>query len=347
MDAKMAQFIEATTNVTRNYEELRDLMERPHVATERPELMFEDVSVGQPRPTVAMNFAGPNFNDQHANGYHVHNQGLHGNFPPPPYNHGGPHLIVGDMMGNIHTRGNPKVKELEIDRNEDMYSMHNSDLSAHVDDRKYRLLEERLKVLERQGVLGMDITNLGLILLPKYVCLFRGQEDANALFKDRLAKASLEWYTHLERTYIRNWRDLAEAFVKHYQYNINIAPKRTQLQSLTHGQNESFKEYAQKWHELAARVQPSLMERELVDMFMGTLQGPYHDRMVGRTSIDFSELVMAGERIEACPKMGKIQLANAGSFTSGVGKKPFSGYPKKKEGEPSVVYAQRGRGGPQ
>ncbi|KAI5418907.1 hypothetical protein KIW84_043217 [Lathyrus oleraceus] len=106
-------------------------MERPHVATERPELMFEDVSVGQPRPTVAMNFAGPNFNDQHANGYHVHNQGLHGNFPPPPYNHGGPHLIVGDMMGNIHTRGNPKVKELEIDRNEDMYSMHNSDLSAH------------------------------------------------------------------------------------------------------------------------------------------------------------------------------------------------------------------------
>lgn len=49
-----------------------------------------------------------------------------------------------------------------------------------------------------------------------------------------------------------------------------------------------------------------LMERELVDMFMGTLQGPYYDRMVGSTSTSFFELVMAGERIEAGPKMGKF-----------------------------------------
>lgn len=71
MDARMTQFVEAITNVTRNQEELRALVERPHVENEQPELMFEDVSVGQPRPNVAMNFAGPNFNDQHANGYHV------------------------------------------------------------------------------------------------------------------------------------------------------------------------------------------------------------------------------------------------------------------------------------
>lgn len=86
-----------------------------------------------------------------------------------------------------------------------------------------------------------------------------------------------------------------------------MAPNQTQLQSLTQGPNESFKEYAQKWRELAAKVQPLLMERELVDMFMGTLQGPYYDRMVGSTSTGFSELVMAGERIEAGLKMSKIQ----------------------------------------
>lgn len=44
-----------------------------------------------------------------------------------------------------------------------MYSMHNSDMSAHVDDRKYSLLEERLKDVEGQGVLGMDITDLELV----------------------------------------------------------------------------------------------------------------------------------------------------------------------------------------
>lgn len=125
-------------------------------------------------------------------------------------------------------------------------------------------------------------------------------------FQDSLAGESLEWYMHLERMYIRNWRHLVEAFVKHYQYNIDMEPNRTQLQSLTQGPNESFKEYAQKWRELATRVQPPLMERELFDMFMGTLQGPYYDRMVGITSTGFSELVIPGERIEVGLKMGKI-----------------------------------------
>lgn len=57
------------------------------------------------------------------------------------------------MLGHPNVRGNPQVQELEVDHNEDIYSMHNSDLSAHVDDRKYRLLEERLKVVEGHGVL--------------------------------------------------------------------------------------------------------------------------------------------------------------------------------------------------
>lgn len=55
------------------------------------------------------------------------------------------------------------MQELEMDRNEDMYSMHNSDISAHDDDRKYRLLEERLKAVEGQCVLEMDITDLGMV----------------------------------------------------------------------------------------------------------------------------------------------------------------------------------------
>ncbi|XP_050896412.1 uncharacterized protein LOC127103178 [Lathyrus oleraceus] len=79
------------------------------------------------------------------------------------------------------------------------------------------------------------------------------------------------------------------------------------LQNLTQRSEESFKEYAQRWRELASRVQPSLLERELVDMFIGNLQDPYLDRMVGSTSSGFSDLVLAGERIENMIKMGKIQ----------------------------------------
>lgn len=85
-----------------------------------------------------------------------------------------------------------------------------------------------------------------------------------------------------------------DAFLRHYQYNIDMAPNRTQLQSLTQGTNETFKEYAQKWRELVARVQPPMLEKEMIDMFMSTLQGAFYDRMVGSTSTGFSDLVMAG-----------------------------------------------------
>ena len=72
----------------------------------------------------------------------------------------------------------------------------------------------------------------------------------------------------LEKTHIRCWNDLARAFVKHYQYNMDMAPNRTQLQNMSQGPKESFKEYAQKWRELAARVQPPLMERELIHEYL-------------------------------------------------------------------------------
>lgn len=60
------------------------------------------------------------------------------------------------------------------------------------------------------------------------------------------------------------------------------------------------------WRELSAMVQPPLLEREMIDMFMGNLQGPYLDRMVGSTSSGFYDLVLTGERIENMIKMGKI-----------------------------------------
>lgn len=82
----------------------------------------------------------------------------------------------------------------------------------------------------------------------------------------------------------------------------------------------------------------------MVELFMGMMQGVYYDRMVGSTSVGFSELVMTGERIEIGLKLGKLQMDNAGNAPGGAGKKPLSGYPKKKE-EASAVYGHRsGRG---
>ncbi|XP_050890482.1 uncharacterized protein LOC127095901 [Lathyrus oleraceus] len=159
-------------------------------------------------------------------------------------------------------------------------------------------------------------------------------------FQDSLSRASLQWYMQLEGTHIWIWREMVEEFLKHYQYNTHMAPNCTLLQNLTQKFEETFKEYAQQWRELATRVHHPLLECELVEMFMGNLQGPYLDGIVGSTSSGFSNLVLAGERIENMIKMGKIQNSTS---TSGVVNKPFVAYGKKREGKTNATTIVRGR----
>ena len=91
-------------------------------------------------------------------------------------------------------------------------------------------------------------------------------------FQDSLSGTQLNWFYQLERADVHNWEDLAATFYKQYQYNADLAHTR-QLQSMAMASNEGIKDYAQKWRDLAGRVQPPLSERELVDMFLGTLSG--------------------------------------------------------------------------
>ena len=65
-------------------------------------------------------------------------------------------------------------------------------------------------------------------------------------FQDSLSETQLEWFYQLETANIHNWEDLAASFYKQYQYNEDLAPTRTQLQNMSMGSSEGFKDYAQK-----------------------------------------------------------------------------------------------------
>lgn len=153
-------------------------------------------------------------------------------------------------------------------------------------------------------------------------------------FQESLMGAALSWYMNLERGRIHTWRDLAEAFLKQYRYNMDMAPDRTQLQNMVKKENEAFKEYAQRWRGMAAQVQPSLSEKEMVTMFIDLLQSPFYDRMIGNVSSNFSDLVVIGERVEMGVRSGKITLTSTGSTNV---KKPPTTIDKKKGGETNAV----------
>ena len=57
-------------------------------------------------------------------------------------------------------------------------------------------------------------------------------------------KFASTWYTNLEASRIRTWKDLTTTFLWQYQYNSDMAPDRTQLQNMIQRESESFKEYA-------------------------------------------------------------------------------------------------------
>ena len=72
---------------------------------------------------------------------------------------------------------------------------------------------------------------------------------------------------------------------------------------------ETFREYAHKWRDLAAQVQPPMTNKELNKMFLNTLKTLYYDRRIWNLNINFSNVVFAGEMIESGVKLGKIESA--------------------------------------
>jgi len=124
---------------------------------------------------------------------------------------------------------------------------------------------------------------------------------------------------HLEPAHIHSWKDLVGAFVKQYKYNIDMAPDRMQLQSMTKKGVKTFKEYAQTLREVAAQVERPLHDKEMVAMFIDTLQSPFYEHMVGSVSLNFADMVIIGERIEFGFKSGKIAQ---GPLTDTNTKKP-------------------------
>lgn len=152
-------------------------------------------------------------------------------------------------------------------------------------------------------------------------------------FQDNLSGASLDWHMQLERAHIKTWEDLANAFLRKYTYKLDMAPNCMQLQNVSPKGNESFKEYAKRWRELASRVQLPLLENELLGISMGTPQGSYYKNMIDSVSIGFDDLVIIGERIENDLKSGKIGKLSSNQNSN----KRYFGNNNSKKGETNVV----------
>ena len=125
-------------------------------------------------------------------------------------------------------------------------------------------------------------------------------------FQDSLTGSALSWYMRLDNIRIRKWADLADAFLKQYKFNVEIAPDRTSLTTMEKGVQESVRAYAQRWRDQAVNVQPPLIESEMVNLFANTFRAPYYEHLMGSSAQHFFDAVRIAERIEQGIRSGRI-----------------------------------------
>ena len=118
-----------------------------------------------------------------------------------------------------------------------------------------------------------------------------------------------------------------------------MAPDRDQLRAMSQKEKETFKEYAQRWREIAAQISPSLEEKELTKIFLKTLSSFYYERMVASAPCDFTEMVNMGVRLEEAVREGRL-VRNTESSSS---KRYGGALQKKKEQEISNISQGRQR----
>ncbi|XP_040945790.1 uncharacterized protein [Gossypium hirsutum] len=226
------------------------------------------------------------------------------------------------------------------------------DLPKQLEDR-CKWLEEKFQAMENADYhRGIDAKDLSLVpdlvLPPKFkmpefekyngtscpeahITMFRRRmteyinNDPLSIhgFQDSLIGSTARWYNQLSRANIHSWKDLTQAFMKQYRHVMDIAPDRIVLQNMEKKPNESFRQYAQRWREVAAQVQPPLLEKEITMLFINTLKAPFLNHMLGSATKSFSDIVMSGEMIENAIRCGKIE---AGESTK-------RSVPRKKEHE--------------
>jgi hypothetical protein len=156
-------------------------------------------------------------------------------------------------------------------------------------------------------------------------------------FQDSLTGAALRWYTGLSNANIRTFNDLSEAFISQYKYNLDMAPDRDQLRAMAQKDRESFKEYAQRWREVAAQIIPPLEEKQMTKIFLQTLDSFYYKKMVASAPHDFADMVTIGMRLEEGVRQGRLAKKD-GSFS---GTRKLGNNFQEKEQEVSML-TQRG-----
>ncbi|XP_024640586.1 uncharacterized protein [Medicago truncatula] len=273
---------------------------------------------GQPFPQATMTCAGPLVHAAHQE----EDQVYHSN------------SVAGDdRVGNLEEKFEAVHKELKTIRGKEMFSQNVNDLYLVPDV----VIPHKFKIPIFEKYTGDTCLEMHLVTYVRKMIAHKNNEPLLIhCFQDSLTGPAHTWYMNLKG--ITTFEELANAFIQQYKYNSYLAPNRKELQSMTQGDKESFKEYAQRFVQKSAQIRPPLDEREVSDLFYETLSPFYSEKMLGCASQKFTDMVDMGVRIEDWVRKGRVSKDGASSGGSSNGNRKFgNGYSKKNAQEVGMV----------
>ncbi|GAU37329.1 hypothetical protein TSUD_61430 [Trifolium subterraneum] len=242
-----------------------------------------------------------------------------------------------DRMDDLQIKYDEMQKEMRALRGKDLFGQDAHELCLVPDV----VVPHKFKVPDFEKYKGSTCPKAHLIMYARKMSTQTSNDKLLIhYFQDSLTGAALRWYMDLDRANVSSFNDLASAFIRQYNYNSYLAPDRDELRALAQKERESFKEYAQRWRELAAQIRPPVEEKELCKLFLHTLSPFFYEKMVGIVSRSFTEMVEMGMCLEEGVRQGRLIKENAPTSTT---KKYGNSFSKKKESEVGMVA----QGGPQ
>ncbi|GAU10817.1 hypothetical protein TSUD_424900, partial [Trifolium subterraneum] len=208
-----------------------------------------------------------------------------------------------DRMDDLQIKYDEMQKEMRALRGKDLFGQDAHELCLVPDV----VVPHKFKVPDFEKYKGSTCPKAHLIMYARKMSTQTSNDKLLIhYFQDSLTGAALRWYMDLDRANVSSFNDLASAFIRQYNYNSYLAPDRDELRALTQNERESFKEYAQRWRELAAQIRPPIEEKELCKLFLHTLSPFFYEKMVGVVSRSFTEMVEMGMCLEEGVRQGRL-----------------------------------------
>ncbi|XP_030518314.2 uncharacterized protein LOC115731777 [Rhodamnia argentea] len=146
--------------------------------------------------------------------------------------------------------------------------------------------------------------------------------------------AAMRWYTDYEVYRMEDWEKVANAFIKHFNFNLDIVTSREDLEQAEMKKGETIKQYATRWRNIISQLKPMPPEPELMRLFVSTLPRAMRSCILGTVATSFSHLILMGEEVEIGLRKGWYDEP------SSSGKRIASKRDKEPSTEINMAYTQ-------